>query len=162
MSTERKILVLGGLLLAGFGMLYGLHYALFIEHQTLDGMGAALTQAFVHAAEHDVLQGHASIDSYARLKYTYVRQVDVHSHWIGLAMLLIGLGVVFNQVSFGPQVRLWLAIALLTGAIVFPLGVLLQTAMKGPVPSALAVIGSAVITTALLIIAWGFARQQTE
>ena len=162
MSADRKILIIGGLVLAGFGMLYGLHYALFVEHQTLDGMGATLTQAFVHAAEHNLPQGHAAIDAYAHVKYDYVRQVDVHSHWIGLAMLLIALGVVFNRVEVGPQLRLWLAIALLTGAIVFPLGVLLQTTMSGQVPSALAIFGSVLVTGALFVTVWGFGRQRAE
>ena len=42
MSSARKLLVFGGLTLAAVGMLYGLHYAVFVEHQTLDTMGGAL------------------------------------------------------------------------------------------------------------------------
>ena len=36
MSSARKVLLVGGLSLAALGMLYGLHYAVFVEHQTLD------------------------------------------------------------------------------------------------------------------------------
>ncbi len=39
MNRARKVLVFGGLALAAFGMLYGLYYAVFVEHQTLDHMG---------------------------------------------------------------------------------------------------------------------------
>ena len=158
MTTDRKLLIFGGLLLAAFGMIYGLHYALFIEHQTLDGMGASLTQAFAHAAGRDLPQSHDAIATYAKEKYAYVRQVDVHSHWIGLAMLLILFGVVFAKLAFSPRTRLWIAIAFLVGSIIFPLGVLLQTLMSGPLPSALAIAGSALLIISLSLIAWGFAR----
>lgn len=51
MSRAQKVLIFGGLILAAFGMLYGLRYALFIEHKTLDGMGSSLNRAFVAAAD---------------------------------------------------------------------------------------------------------------
>ena len=35
MTGSRKLLIFGGMALAAFGMLYGLQYALFVEHQTL-------------------------------------------------------------------------------------------------------------------------------
>jgi len=31
----------------------------------------------------------AALDAYRSIKYDYVRQVEAHSHWIGLAMLMI-------------------------------------------------------------------------
>ena len=159
MSLARKILVVGGLALAAFGMLYGLHYALFIEHQTLDAMGGSLTDAFVQAAEHHIPQSHVAVDAYSRVKYVYVRQVDVHSHWIGLAMLLIVFGVVFDRVAFAERTRVLIAIALLVGSILFPLGVLLQASIRGPVPSALAITGSALVIVSLLFTTWGIVRQ---
>jgi len=158
MSTPRKLLIFGGLTLAAFGMLYGLSYALFTEHQTLNGMGTALTEAFVNAAEGHLPQSSAAIDDYSRIKYSYLRQVDVHSHWIGLAMLLVVLGVAFDRVTFTGRTRLWIAVSLLTGAVVFPLGVLLQTMLPGPLPSTLAVFGSALVTGSLALTALGFAR----
>jgi hypothetical protein len=140
-------------------MLYGLHYAVFLEHQTLDRMGGSLAQAFVHAAERDPAEAHTALNSYAATKYDYVRQVDIHSHWIGLAMLLMVLGVVFDSVAFSQQMRTWIAAALVTGSFVFPLGVILQTVSHGgSLAAALAVIGSATVTIALGAVVWGFAR----
>src|SRR5215472_9599995 len=107
MSGERKLLIFGGLALATFGMLYGLHYAVFIEHQTLDRMGGSLALAFTHAAQKDWNKTDASLESYVATRYDYARQVDVHSHWIGLAMVLIVLGVVFDEVRYPPAAR-WL------------------------------------------------------
>jgi len=157
-SGAQKVLIIGGLILAAFGMLDGLHFALFVEHQTLEGMGASLNRAFVAAAEQQPAARGAALASYARTKYVYVRQVDVHSHWIGLAMLLIVLGAAFESVIFTNRTRLWIAFALLIGAAVFPLGVWLQTVISGPLPSALAIFGSALVTTALAFAIIGFSR----
>jgi hypothetical protein len=157
MNASNKILVIGGLALAAFGMLYGLHYAVFIEHQTLDRMGGALAGSFVQVAQRQVLQAHAAIDNYGWTRYNYVRQVDVHSHWIGLGMLMIVLGVVFDRQRYSERVRRWLALVLLTGSVVFPLGVILQTVTHGGIlASALAVSGSVLVTFGLAATAWGF------
>src|SRR2546422_11681369 len=131
MNRARKVLVFGGLALAAFGMLYGLYYAVFVEHQTLDHMGGSLANAFVRAAQRQMADSRAALDAYASAKYDYVRQVDVHSHWIGLAMLMIVLGAAFEEVAFPEQVRFWIALVLLIGSVVFPLGVILQTAGHG-------------------------------
>jgi hypothetical protein len=158
MSTARKTLFFGGLILGAFGMLYGLHYALFVEHQTLDRMGGSLAAAFVHAAEGHLPESESALESYASTKYDYVRQVDSHSHWIGLAMLLIVMGAIFDQVAFGDRVKFWLAVALLLGAVAFPLGVMCQTLSHGAFfSSALAAVGSASVTIALAAVAWGLA-----
>jgi hypothetical protein len=68
MNTARKILIFGRLTLATFGMLYGLYYALFVEHQTLDRMGGSLASAFVHAAEGHLSEAESSVESYASSK----------------------------------------------------------------------------------------------
>jgi hypothetical protein len=160
MSPERCLLIFGGLSLAAFGMLFGLYYAIFVEHQTLDTMGGSLAAAFVHAAERDRGKSEAALVSYAETKYDYVRQVDVHSHWIGLAMLMIVLGVVFDEVAFRERARFWIALALLIGSGLFPLGVILQTARFELCGSVLAVGGSGLVIASLSIIAVGFARQK--
>jgi hypothetical protein len=141
-------------------MLYGLHYALFVEHQTLDRMGASLSEAFVRAAQRQMPQAHDAIDTYASTKYDYVRQVDVHSHWTGLAMLMIVLGVAFDRVAFSERVRAWIAGSLLVGSVLFPLGVILQTSSHGSgLGPALAIVGSGLVALTLAAAAWGFTRQ---
>lgn len=159
MSTGRKVLLIGGLVLALLGMLYGLHYAVLVEHQTLDRMGGSLAEAFVHAAQRNPVQAHSALNRYTTTKYDYVRQVDAHSHWIGLAMLLMVLGVVLDGVAFNQRTQTGIAVALVTGSFVFPLGVILQTVLHGrSLASALAIVGSATVTIALGAIVWGFAR----
>ena len=158
MSQARKLLVFGGIFLAALGMLYGLHYAVFVEHQTLARMGGSLAGAFTHAAERRWDDSQLALIAYRETKYDYVRQVDVHSHWIGLAMLMIVLGVVFDEVTFGERVRFAIALAMLAGSVVFPLGVILQTVRMVPLGSALAIAGSALVIVALGATAVGFMR----
>jgi hypothetical protein len=162
MSQARKLLIFGGIFLAALGMLYGLHYAVFVEHQTLDRMGGSLAGAFTHATERRGDDSHLALISYRETKYDYVRQVDVHSHWIGLAMLMIVLGVVFDEAAFGERTRSAIALAMLIGSIVFPLGVSLQTSRLAPqmaqLGSALAIAGSALVIVALGATAVGFIK----
>jgi low temperature requirement protein LtrA len=140
-------------------MLYGLHYAVFVEHQTLDRMGGSLAGAFAHAAERRGDDSQLALTAYRETKYDYVRQVDLHSHWIGLAMLLIVLGVVFDEVAFAERARFAIALAMLAGSIVFPLGVILQTEHMAPLGSVLAIAGSALVIAALGATAVGFMRE---
>ena len=158
MSRERKILIFGGIALALLGMTYGLYYAVFVEHQTLDQIGGSLAGAFVSAAEQKGPQAASSIAGYAEAKYRYVRQVDVHSHWGGLAMLMIVLGVVFDELKFGERTRALLAWSMLIGSTIFPLGVMLQTINLQVFGSALAIAGSGLVILAMGATAAGFAR----
>ena len=100
--------------------------------------------------------------AYRETKYDYVRQVDLHSHWIGLAMLMIVLGVVFDEVAFGERARSAIALAMLAGSVVFPLGVILQTARMARLGSALAIAGSALVIVALGATAVGFMRESRK
>lgn len=158
MSASRKLLLISGLALAVWGMGYGLWYALFAEHQALDQMGASLANAFARAAERRMPEAHAALEAFAQSQFNYVRHVDVHSHWTGLAMLLIVFGAIFDRVGFDERKRFYLATMLVVGAVSFPLGVVLQTANRGPIPKALAVLGSALVILALAAVALGFAR----
>jgi hypothetical protein len=161
MTRSGRFLVIGGLLLAVWGMTYGLYYAVFVEHQTLDTIGGSLAGAFVHAAEQASQQSQASMQAYASANYVYVRQVDAHGHWIGLGLLLVVLGIAFSRVGFSESARMALASALIAGAILFPLGVLLETVMQGSIPKAVAVLGSALVIASLAGIALGFSRDRS-
>ena len=160
LSASRKLLILGGLALIIFAMSYGLWYALFAEHQALEGMGTNLATGFAQAASGNLASAHASIQQYAAIKYDYVRHVDVHSHWGGLAMLLIVLGMMFERVGFSEKLRLYLAAGLVAGSVLFPLGVVLQTVSKSGIGSALAVAGSALVIAGLFFTAVGFWRER--
>ncbi|MGH9580997.1 MAG: hypothetical protein ACRD2R_08385 [Terriglobales bacterium] len=159
MTGSRKILVTGGLALLIWGMGYGLWFAVFDEHQTLETMGGSLAMGFAHAAGRHMTEAQAALDTYSATRFEYVREVDVHSHWSGLAMLLILLGLVFDRVAWEERRRKALAAMLLAGSVLFPLGVILQTADSGMLPRAVAVVGSGLVIVALAAVAWGFARR---
>jgi hypothetical protein len=150
MSRSRRLLIVGGIALAVWGMSYGLWYAVFAEHQALDNIGASLAGSFAAAAERNPVSMETSLEHYREAKYIYDRQVDVHGHWIGLAMLLIVLGIGFDRVNFSERLKVFLALGLLLGAVIFPLGVLLQTLSHGAFPRAIAIAGSALVIAALL------------
>ena len=150
MSGAQRILIVGGIALAVWGMAYGLWYAVFAEHQALDGIGASLAEGFGAAAQRDVATMQASLERYREAKYVYDRQVDVHGHWIGLAMLLIVLGIGFERVNLAEGSRKLLAGALVAGAVTFPLGVLLQTMSHGAAPRMVAVLGSGLVIAGML------------
>jgi hypothetical protein len=159
MAGSRKVLIFGGLALAVVGMIYGLQYALFVEHQTLDQMGGSLAQSFSAAAGRDITQSQAALARYGETKYDYVRQVDCHSHWIGLAMLMIVIGVVFDRANLSERIKQFIALSLFAGSMLFPLAVILQTYQHGAaIFKLLAVAGSGLIIAALVGTAWGFAR----
>jgi hypothetical protein len=161
MSLSRKLLIFGGLALAIWGMGYGIWYAVFIEHQTLDGLGSALATGFIRAAESRMEESQAALADAASRSFVYVRQVDAHGHWIGLGLLLLILGIAFERVAFVERTRTYLALALLTGAVAFPLGVLAETWNRGAGPQAIAVAGSALVILGLAATAWGFARKSS-
>lgn len=158
MSLGRRILIIGGIALALWGMAYGLWYAVFAEHQALETIGGSLTSAFANAADRHLESAHASLGEYRAAKYVYDRQVDVHGHWIGLGMLLIVLGIGLDRVIFSESIKSLLAIAAFAGAVLFPLGVLLQTVDHGNVPRLVAILGSVLMIVSLAAFALGFAR----
>jgi hypothetical protein len=139
-------------------MAYGIFYAVFIEHQTLDGLGGALASGFMRAAERRMTESQAALADAASRSFVYVRQVDAHGHWIGLGLLLVILGIAFDRLGFQERGRLVLALMLLAGSALFPLGVLLETWNRGLGPQAIAVVGSALVILGLFGTAWGFAR----
>ncbi len=160
MSGSRKLLLAGGLALVLWSMSYGLWYALFDEHQTLEKMGGSLATGFARAAERKLPEANAAIDDYAATRFEYVREVDVHSHWGGLATLLLLLGLVFDRVGYAERHRKILASLLVAGSVLFPLGVILQTFDRSIGPQALAAAGSAMVIIALGAVALGFAREE--
>jgi hypothetical protein len=162
LSSGRRLLILGGIALALWGMGYGLWYAVFAEHQALNNIASSLASAFDAAARRNPAAAETAFSNYREAKYIYDRQVDVHGHWIGLAMLLIVIGIGFDRVGFNERRKTALALALFAGAIIFPFGVLLQTVNHGPIPRGVAILGSALVVVALGGIILGLAVRQTS
>jgi hypothetical protein len=159
MSNAKRVLLLGGIALALLGITYGLWYAVFAEHQALDEIGASLASGFSAAANRDQARSSQAMEQYGEARYRYDRQVDAHSHWIGLAMVLIVLGFGFDSVHFSAKQKLVLAWILLLGAVLFPLGVLLQTLSHASAPRVVAILGSAMVIVSLAAAVLGLLRR---
>jgi hypothetical protein len=159
MSGARRLLLTGGIALAVWGMAYGLWYAVFAEHQALEEIGSSLAAGFSGAAARNSALTEKSLQQYQQAKYIYDRQVDVHGHWIGLAMVLIALGIGLDRLALSERIKLLLSASALLGSFLFSLGVLLQTADHGNGPRALAVLGSALVIVALAAFTLGFPRK---
>ena len=159
MKRSQQMLAVAGLALAVWAMGYGFYYAVWVEHQTLDHIGGSLAGAFQHAALRETAASHASLEDYARAKYVYTREVDAHSHWIGLAMVLLALAALWNRLPFGERTRGMLAGALILGSYGFPLGVLLQNPAGWGIGQWIAIAGSALLIVAFGGVAAGFARR---
>jgi hypothetical protein len=162
MSGSRKVLIVSGVVIAIWGMSFGLYYAFFVEHQALDKIGSSLAAGFTAGANGDLIESRALVQTYADSQFNYVRSVDVHSHWIGLAMLLIVFGVAFDRMVMTESRKLLLAWLLVIGSVTFPLGVILQTLDRGIIPQAIAAIGAGLVIIALGAVALGFARSERE
>jgi len=160
MSASRKLLVIGSLAVALWSMGYGIFYAAFAEHQMLDGLGSSLTTGFVRAAERRMPESQSALAEAAQRRFVYVRQVDAHGHWGGLALLLLILGIGFDRVAFAERTRFLIALALLAGSFLFPLAVLWETWNHGVGPRSLAVFASALVIAGLCGAAWGFVRTE--
>jgi hypothetical protein len=159
MNGARRVLLAGGIALAIWGMGYGLWYAVFAEHQALEEIGSSLAAGFAGAAARNSALTEKSLQQYQQAKYVYDRQVDVHGHWIGLAMVIIVLGIGLDRLGFSKRVKMLLSLSALLGAFLFPMGVLLQTVDHGSGPRALAILGSALVIATLAAFTWGFARK---
>lgn len=155
---SRRILLVGGAALAIAGMAFGLWYAVFAEHQALDRIGSSLALSFVHAAERNVPESQGALKQYTEAQYIYVRDVDVHGHWIGLAMLLVVLAFAMERMYFAETVRVWISVGLFLGSFLFPFGVFLETLSHGGGPQAVAVAGSGLVLLSLTAIVFAFAR----
>src|SRR5260370_11868510 len=92
MSGSRRLLIVGGIALAVWGMGYGLWYAVFAEHQALDSIGASLAGGFAAAADRNAAGVETSLPQYREAKYISALQVHRPVPWFGLLLLPIRLG----------------------------------------------------------------------
>src|SRR5262249_1838811 len=121
-------------------------------------IGFHLAKSFVYAASQRPADASGSLYLYDASQYEYVRYVDVHSHWIGLGMLLLLFGIVFDRIGGDERNRMFIAWLLVLGSFGFPGGVLVQTFSSAVVGKIIAGIGSALVTLGLIGAAFGFLR----
>jgi hypothetical protein len=156
MIFANRSLMTFGLLLATLGMTYGLWYALFDEHQTLQGLGQLMAQTFSHAAENNLEQSFNAMVSLGKLAKEYDREVHFHSHLILLSMLMMVLACCINQASYSEKILNLLALALIVGTLTFPVGVFIQSQGFALLGKILAAFGSTLFLGAFALLTLGF------
>ena len=156
MTGSQKILLSGGLALAILGMAYGFWYAVVDEHPTLERMGISLASAFAEVAKGEMAQASESLETYGGTRFEYIREVHFHGHLVALSTLLLVLGLFFNLLAFSERIRLYLASLLVFGTAALPLGSLLEIVLAGPVPMAVALLGTVAIIGGMGAVAAGF------
>lgn len=158
MNAAQRILIIAGIAIIGFTMSFGVWYAIFDEHQTLNAIGLNLASGFIHAATGDLSAAMTSLDNYAAVNREYRFEVHSHGHWGMLALILLILGLVFQQLGLSERQGLALAWLLALSAALFPLGILIQTGPALAIGKALSLFGAVGMVLGLLVSAWGLIR----
>jgi hypothetical protein len=160
MSSAQRVLILTAVLLIGCTMAFGVGYAIFDEHQTLQAMGVNLATAFVEASQNNMQGSHAALESYAAVGAEYLAEIHSHGHWGMLSLVLIALALSFDKLGLSDKQGLALAWLLALSAVFFPLGVLLQIGPAGALGKLLSVPASMGMVAGMLITAWCLLRNQ--
>jgi len=120
MSGARRLLLAGGIALAVWGMGYGLCTRFLPSTRRWNKLAHHWRLGLAGAERNSALSERA-FRQYRQAKYVYDRQVDVHGHWIGLAMVLIVLGIGLDRLAFSERIKMLLSASALLGAFLFPL-----------------------------------------
>jgi uncharacterized membrane protein YgdD (TMEM256/DUF423 family) len=75
-------------------------------------------------------------------------------------MILLILSAMWDRLAFGESARRLLAWTLITGSVVFPLGVLLQESLPELPGKAIPVAGATLLIAGFILVMIGFARRQ--
>ncbi len=154
LTLPQKWLIVGGLLLALLGLVYGLVYTYFVDHQTLPRLREHYRGAFVAAAEGDAARVETELEEGQAMNYRYVRAIDVHTHWLKMASVAILLGLILPLVQWNRKTRQVLALLFLAGGVIFPLGVFAQVVTDSVVPQAVAALGAALAIVSVAGVLW--------
>ncbi len=142
MTSANKTYIVGGLTLALIGLIYGVYYAIFDEHQTLVAMITAFGTAFADAASRNESGVAENLASFRAHSYEYMREVSVHAHIIELGTLALIIPFFSHRISWSEAKKVLIARAFIVGSLVFCLGVFSQIFAPGLATQALSVMGA--------------------
>ena len=145
MTSANKTYIVGGLLLVLIGLIFGVYYAIFDEHQTLVAMGMAFAQSFFEAAGGNEAGVSESIETFRANSFEYIREVSFHAHIIELGTLALIIPLFAHRIGWNDGRKLLIARLFIVGSLVFTLGVLAQTLAMSALTQALAVGGSGLV-----------------
>ncbi len=155
MTSANKTYIAGGLLLVLIGLIFGVYYAIFDEHQTLVAMGMAFAQSFFEAAAGNEAGVSENIESFRASAFEYIREVSFHAHIIELGTLALIIPLFAHRIGWDDSRKLLIARLFIVGSLVFTLGVLSQTLAFSSVTQAMAVIGSGLVIACVGVLVLG-------
>ena len=155
MTSANKTYIVGGLLLVLIGLIFGVYYAIFDEHQTLVAMGMAFAQSFFEAAAGNETGVSESIEVFRANSFEYVREVSFHAHIIELGTLALIIPLFAHRIGWSDGRKLLIARLFIIGSLVFTVAVLAQTVALGPLTQGLAVMGSGLVIACVGILVLG-------
>ncbi len=155
MNRAQRTMIASGLIIVLGGMVFGLYYALFAEHQHLAGMGTSLSTSMAEAASGRLADAQQSLSQYGDVRYNYLRNVHAHSHWSSLGIFLMLLGLALKAVHYDERVCMCLALLLIYGSVAFPMGVWLATLQLGLTAKVFSITGAIALLGGISGYAWG-------
>ena len=159
MSGWQRTLTVAALLLVAAGILVGFGHAVAVRHNTLPVLQyRAHWAAAALASQNGPIE---AIQAAEHKSYTYTRVVDAHTHIIKLATVLLLVALVYPLIGLPEKRKRTLAIVLLTGICVFPLGVLAEIYMRGRSAEVVAAVGALFVILAFACMVWGLLRGST-
>lgn len=158
MTASQRWLIFSGLVLAATGMIFGFVYTYAVDHQTLPLLREAYREAFTAAAANDATASQAALERAGAMNYKYVRIVDVHTHIIKLATVLLLAGLVYPLVAWSEKIKKLAAVCFVAGSLIFPSGVFLENFSSSLVPKAAAGAGALLAIVSFAVILLGLFR----
>jgi len=119
----RRLLVIGGLVLFLSGTILGDVFAVFILHPNADHIGQALAGAIAAVRQHRAEDAGRSFEAIGGFLENRGTKVDAHAHMIGFGYLAMLLAILFPWVRLSEAACRRLAVLLITGGVVLPVGV---------------------------------------
>lgn len=159
MSVQRP-LAAGALALTLASSAGGLMHGLSVGHESLLSLREHHQPAFEQAARGDMNAARAELQHAIGKNFRYVRVIDAHTHVIKLASLALLLAVLLPLLPLGDAMRRAAGWGFLSGAVLFPGGVLLQVWWPGLLFQSVAALGAVLVIAAMGLAVSGLYRLQ--
>jgi hypothetical protein len=156
MTGWQRKLTLAALWLIAAGILVGLGHAAAAQYNTLPVLQY---RAHWMAASLASQSGPSeAVEAAQHKSYLYTRIIDAHTHIIKLATVLLLVAFVYPIITAPDKRKRTLAVILVTGICVFPLGVVAEIYTRGRSAQGVAALGAMMVILAFAGLVWGLLR----
>jgi hypothetical protein len=156
MSGSQPTLTAAALLLVAAGLVVGFAHAAAVHSNTLPVL--QYREHWTAATLASQNGPREAIQAAQHKSYAYTRVIDAHTHIIKLATVLLLVALVYPIIRLPEKRKRTLAIMLIAGICVFPLGVLAEIYVRGRSAQAVAAIGALLVILGFGGLVWGLLR----